>query len=48
MNVNLAGFSPLDLFRMSIVFSNEQTAALVYLIQITPIGRAALGKSAAI
>lgn len=47
MNVCLAGFSPLDLFRMSIVFGSEEAAPAVYLIQITPIGRQALGKTAA-
>src|SRR5208283_980318 len=46
-NVYIAGFSPLDLFRMSVVFGSEDGVPIVYLIQITPIGRAAEGKSAA-
>jgi len=47
MNVYLAGFSPLDLFRMSIVFGSGEADPVVYLIQITPIRREALGKTAA-
>jgi len=46
-DVHLPGFSPLDLFRMSIVFVNEEVVPLIYLIQITPIGREVAGKSAA-
>lgn len=45
-DVHLPGFSPLDLFRMSIVFVNEEMVPLIYLIQITPIGREVAGKSA--
>ncbi len=47
MNVYLAGFSPLDLFRMSIVFGSTDDAPTVYLIQITSVARGAVGKSAA-
>lgn len=46
-DVHLPGFSPLDLFRMSIVLVNEEMVPLVYLVQITPIGREAVGKTAA-
>jgi hypothetical protein len=46
-DVHIPGFSPLDLFRMSIVFGSEEDIPIVYLIQITPIGREALGKIAA-
>jgi len=46
-DVHLSGFSPLDLFRMSIVFVNEEMIPLVYLIQVTPIAREELGKTAA-
>ena len=46
-DVHLSGFSPLDLFRMSVVLVNEETWALVYLIQVTPIGREAAGKPVA-
>lgn len=46
-DVHLPGFSPLDLFRMSIVFVNEEMVPLIHLIQITPIGREVAGKSAA-
>lgn len=45
-DVHIPGFSPLDLFRMSIVFGREEDIPIVYLIQITPIGREALGKIA--
>ena len=45
--VHIPGFSPLDLFRMSIVFGSEEDIPIVYLIQITAIGREALGKIAA-
>jgi hypothetical protein len=47
INVYLPGFSPLDLFRMSIVFGSEENIPVVYLIQITPIGHEAMGKTAA-
>jgi hypothetical protein len=47
-DVHIPGFSPLDLFRMSVVFGNEEGIPIIYLIQITPIGREALGKTAAI
>lgn len=46
-DVHLLGFSPLDLFRMSLVFVNEEMVPLIYLIQITPIEREVAGKSAA-
>lgn len=46
-DVHLPGFSPLDLFRMSVVFVNEEMVPLVYLIQITPMGHEAAGKTAA-
>jgi hypothetical protein len=45
-DVHIPGFSPLDLFRMSIVFGSEEDIPIVYLIQITPIGSEALGKIA--
>lgn len=45
-DVHIAGFSPLDLFRMSIVFGSEGDTPMVYLVQITPIGRETLGKTA--
>ena len=47
VNVYLTGFSPLDLFRMSIVFGTGEAGPVVYLIQITPIRREAFGKTAA-
>ena len=46
-DVHLPAFSPLDLFRMSIVLVNEDMVPLVYLIQVTPIGREEAGKAAA-
>lgn len=46
-DVHLPGFSPLDLFRMSIVFGMDEGISFVYLMQITPIGREASGKTAA-
>ena len=46
-DVHLPGFSPLDLFRMSMVFVTEEMCPLVYLIQITPMGRQGAGKPAA-
>ena len=45
-DVHLSGFSPLDLFRMSVVFVNEETIPLIYLIQVTAINHEALGKAA--
>ncbi len=47
MNVYLPGFSPLDLFRMSIVFGSGEADPVVYLIQITPLRREAFGKTTA-
>ena len=45
-DVHLSGFSPLDLFRMSVVFVNEETIPFIYLIQVTAINHEALGKAA--
>jgi hypothetical protein len=47
MNVYLVGFSPLDLFRMSIVFGSGEADPVVCLIQMTPLRREAFGKTAA-
>jgi hypothetical protein len=46
-DVHLPGFSPLDLFRMSIVFGGYEGIPIAYLIQITPVGLEAAGKTAA-
>lgn len=46
-DVHLPGYSPPDLFRMSIVFGTFHDLLIIYLIQITPIGRGVLGKTAA-
>lgn len=47
MNVYLAGFAPLDLFRMSIVFGSGEADPVIYLIQVTALRREAFGKTAA-
>jgi hypothetical protein len=46
-DVHLPGFSPLDLFRMSIVFGEYEGVPIAYLIQITPIGRETATKTTA-